>query len=119
MIHKSSPREEIVGAVRRMRDGETLMSVGEIIEWMGLADRAKERDAAARSLSGRLTPREREVLRALGDGLDNREISHRLGIALDTERNYVASLLNKLGAHTRLQALVIAIRHGLLDVNGG
>lgn len=116
VIHKASPLDEIVGAVRRLCAGEALLSPGQIIEWMGLADLQRARDAAAVYLQKRLTPREREVLQALAEGLDNKEISHRLGISPDTGRNYVASLLAKLGVHTRLQALVTAIRHDLVDV---
>ena len=63
-----------------------------------------------------LTPREREILVALADGLSDKEIADRLFIGDKTVRNHVTNLLSKLGAESRLQALVIAIRHGVVRV---
>ena len=116
VVHKFVSLDEIVTAVRRMCTGEALLSAGQIIELMGLAASQREREAAARSASERLTPREKEILQGLGQGLNNKEIARRMGVAVDTERNYMATLMTKLGAHTRLQALVTASRHGLVDL---
>ena len=117
MVHKSSSLQEIVDAVRRLCAEGTLLSTGQLIELMGLAANQRERAAEARSAAERLTPQEKEILQGLGQGLGNKEIARRLGVAVDTERNYMATLLTKLGAHTRLQALVIAIRYGLVDLH--
>jgi DNA-binding NarL/FixJ family response regulator len=65
----------------------------------------------------RLTPREKEVLDAVAEGLDGKEISERLHISLRTERNHMASILAKFGVNSRLQALVFAIRHGVVNVD--
>ena len=62
-----------------------------------------------------LTPREREVLKALAAGLDGQTIADRLGISIRTERNHVARILSKLGVHTQLQAVLYALRYGLMD----
>jgi len=61
-----------------------------------------------------LTDRERDVLRLLADGLSNRAIAQELFLAESTVKGYVASLLHKLGADSRLQAVVRAQRSGLL-----
>jgi DNA-binding NarL/FixJ family response regulator len=61
-----------------------------------------------------LTPREREVLQLLADGLDARAVARGLGISLHTSRGYIKSLLLKLGAHSQLQAVAIAGRNGLI-----
>ncbi len=61
-----------------------------------------------------LTPREREVLRMMGDGLANKEIATRLRISDHTVKFHVASILGKLGASTRTEAVTIAMRRGLL-----
>jgi len=63
-----------------------------------------------------LTRRERDVLRLLADGLDARAIATDLGISVNTCRGYVKSLLMKLGAHSQLEAVVIATNHGLVSV---
>jgi len=61
-----------------------------------------------------LTPREREVLSLLDRGEPTREMAGELGISITTVRNHVQGILRKLGAHSRLEAVSIARRHGLL-----
>ena len=61
-----------------------------------------------------LTPREREVLALLAEGLSNKLLCRRLGIAPSTVKIHVARVLAELGASTRLQAVVVAQRLGLL-----
>ena len=61
-------------------------------------------------------PREIEVLQALAEGLDSREIAERLHISLRTERNHMANILSKLEIHSQLQALVFALRHGVVEL---
>jgi len=62
-----------------------------------------------------LTQREHEVLRMLAAGLDLTTIARELSISLNTCRGHVKSLLAKLGAHSQLQAVVIAMRYRLID----
>ena len=62
-----------------------------------------------------LTHRECEVLKALAAGLDGQAIAERLGMSIRTERNHVARILTKLGVHTQLQAVLFALRYGLID----
>ena len=57
-----------------------------------------------------LTEREREVLALMSDGLSNQAIADRLVVSVHTVRNHVANLSAKLGAHSKLEALSIAIR---------
>jgi len=66
-----------------------------------------------------LTKREREVLQMLAAGLDARLIAREMGISVNTCRGYVKSLLAKLGAHSQLEAVAIAMRHGLIHVHSG
>ena len=63
-----------------------------------------------------LTRREREVLQMLAAGLDARLIARKMGISVHTCRGYVKSLLAKLGAHSQREAVAIAMRHGLINV---
>ena len=63
-----------------------------------------------------LTQREQEVLQMLAAGLEARMIAQEIGISLNTCRGYVKSLLAKLGAHSQLEAVAIAMRHGLINV---
>jgi DNA-binding CsgD family transcriptional regulator len=62
-----------------------------------------------------LTPRQQEVLRLLGEGLETNDIARRLGIAEETARNHIRALLRAIGAHSRLEAVVMGMRMGVLD----
>jgi len=64
-----------------------------------------------------LSPREQEVLLLLAEGLSNTEIAAELGIAVNTVRNHVRNILEKLGLRNRVQAAVYAVRCGLLPVD--
>lgn len=63
-----------------------------------------------------LSPREREVLALLAEGLSNRELGDRLGISRHTAKFHVNAILDKLGATTRTEAVVLAARTGLLSL---
>ena len=63
-----------------------------------------------------LTPREREVLDLVADGLPNKAIARSLGISEHTAKFHVGSLLGKLGASSRTEAVTIATRRGLLSI---
>jgi len=63
---------------------------------------------------GALTPREREVLALLAEGLGNKAVAARLGIAERTAKFHVESILGKLGAGTRAEAVVLAARRGMV-----
>jgi DNA-binding NarL/FixJ family response regulator len=67
-----------------------------------------------RELPEPLTPREREVLQMISAGLGNKEIAGRMSISEHTVKFHVASILGKLGASTRTEAVSIGIRHGLV-----
>jgi DNA-binding NarL/FixJ family response regulator len=62
----------------------------------------------------RLTAREEEVLALMGEGLDPRAIAERLVVSRHTARGHVKSIMMKLGAHTQLEAVIVATRSGLL-----
>jgi DNA-binding NarL/FixJ family response regulator len=81
---------------------------------MGLAGPPVVRRVDPIRLAGRLTPREREVLVRLADGLDNRAIARQLGVEYSTVRGYVRSLIEKLGARSRVDVVGIAYRTGLV-----
>jgi DNA-binding NarL/FixJ family response regulator len=56
------------------------------------------------------------VLQALAEGLESKEIAERLNITVETERTHMVNILHKLNVHSRLQALVIAARYGLVQI---
>jgi DNA-binding NarL/FixJ family response regulator len=116
VVNKSAGVEEIIEALRRVADGQTLMPAQELVELMRLASKEREEREQVERRVQRLTPREREVLQALADGLNNKEIARQLSITVETQRTHMVNILSKLGVHSQLQALVFAIRHELVEV---
>jgi DNA-binding CsgD family transcriptional regulator len=93
--------------------------VAETVDLRRSAGRERERARDEQRLIDRLTLREREVLQLLADDLDSRGVASRLHITPRTQRNHVANSLAKLGVHSQLQALVLALRHGVVEVPWG
>src|SRR5918992_3540297 len=116
VLSKTTHLEQVVDAVRHLRAGESLMSLEEVVKLLRFASLRREEEYEARQAIEKLTPREIEVLQALALGLDSEGIAQRLQIALRTERNHIASILAKLGVHSQLQALVFALRHGIVEI---
>jgi DNA-binding NarL/FixJ family response regulator len=116
VVHKSADVDEILEATRRISEGETLLSPDELVEMLRIAGQNREEEREARSNIEQLTRREREVLQALSEGLSNKEIAERLHMSVDTERTHMMNILSKLGVHSRLQALLFAARHGLVEI---
>jgi DNA-binding CsgD family transcriptional regulator len=61
-----------------------------------------------------LTPREREILQQMAEGLPNKQIALRLSISLHTVKFHVASILAKLGVQSRTEAVTLGVRQGLV-----
>ena len=116
VLHKAAALDEIVSAVRRLGAGEWLFAPHELVEMLRFVSRHREQQREATLLLQQLTPREREVLRALAAGLDSKQIAERLYITVETERTHMVNILSKLGVHSRLQALVFALRHGAVAI---
>jgi DNA-binding NarL/FixJ family response regulator len=107
-VSKTRGVSEVTTAVRAAAAGEAVISPEML---MRLLPRFR---GAATEPSLKLTDREVEVLRLLADGLSNAAIGERLVVSVHTVRNHVANLAAKLGAHSRLEVLSIAMRTGLL-----
>ena len=106
--HKSA--QDVVSAVRLAAAGEAWISPDRLVRRLPRLRRSTK----AHQLGSDLTAREREVLALLADGLSSEAIASRLYLSANTVRNHVQSLLTKLGAHSRLEAVSIAARAGLL-----
>ncbi len=107
-VSKTRSLQEVTSAVRAAAAGEAVISPEMLAR---LLPRLHRGGTAARS---DLTEREREVLGLLADGLSNAAIASTLSVSVHTVRNHIANLSAKLGAHSKLEALSIAVRDGLL-----
>jgi DNA-binding NarL/FixJ family response regulator len=104
---KDTSDGDMVDGLRRLFAGESVISPG-------IAARLAGEPGDGDDGAVRLTAREREVLDLLAEGCSNREISERLVLAEATVKEYVGTLLRKLGVSSRLQAVVRASEAGLL-----
>ncbi len=113
-LMKTTPVAEVVDAIRRAASGEMLLSRDEL-DALLRTGRERSRQAADRQRTlPQLTAREREVLALMAQAIDVQTIAGRLGISVNTARGYVQQVLEKLGAHSRLEAVVRANELGLL-----
>jgi DNA-binding NarL/FixJ family response regulator len=90
------------------------------LEGLSVSDRSFEHptleETEPEPLSDTLTDRERDVLRLVAEGLTNKAIAARLGIRESTVKDHVNSMLSKLGAQSRTEAVTIALRRGLIAI---
>jgi DNA-binding NarL/FixJ family response regulator/signal transduction histidine kinase len=113
-LDKTAHLDEVVDAVRRLRAGETLLDLDEVIELLRFAGSRRAQEREHHQAIESLTPREHEVLQALADGLNSQTIADRLHITTRTQRNHVANILTKLGVHSQLQAVLLALRYDIV-----
>lgn len=117
VLHKSTPLLEIVEAVKKVANGEALISRRELIEHIQLSRQQREAQQETAALVSRLTGRERDVLMALGQGLSDKEIAERLFVSKETVHTHMVNMMGKLGVDSRMQALIFALRAGLVTLD--
>jgi DNA-binding NarL/FixJ family response regulator len=111
-LSKSATVDDLVQAIRAAAAGEVLVSPALLAR---LLPRLRREQSGA---VGALTPREVEVLGLLAHGLTNSGIADQLGISVNTVRNHMQNVLAKLGVHSKLEALAVAVREGIVDQDG-
>jgi DNA-binding NarL/FixJ family response regulator len=116
-LHKSVGLRDIVEGVRRLAAGESLFSPQEMVDLLRLAGEQREQDRDVQAGFARLSPREHEVLQAVAEGLSDKEVAERLRVRADTVRAHMTSILGKLGVDSRLQAVLLALRHRVVSVS--
>ena len=105
--------EELVATLRAVASGLVVVQPALSIELMH-ASRVVQSSGNPATVTMPLTPREREVLALLAQGLANKVIASRLGITEHTVKTHVAAVYEKLGAGNRAEAVVAAARRGLI-----
>jgi DNA-binding NarL/FixJ family response regulator len=110
-VNKTDPIETLLEVIQAAHDGESLAPVADLDEIL------TRLPTVTGSPGADLSPRELEVLRLVGAGLPNKLVARRLDISNNTAGNHVRNILYKLGAHSRLEAVAIAVRTGLIDLD--
>jgi NarL family two-component system response regulator LiaR len=112
---KDTPREKLIEAIKDTAAGKT--PVDPTVAGKLFAQMTARGALPDTSIADDLSEREREVLGLLARGLTNAEIAGRLYLSEGTVRNYVSAILAKLGVPDRTQAAVLALRHGLANMD--
>jgi DNA-binding NarL/FixJ family response regulator len=115
-LTKRASADQIVEAVRRASVGEVLIPVALFAKAIARQRKTVTEKLAHDKLVAEFTPRELDVLRLLAEGLDTATLAERLGIASHTVEWHVRHLIEKLGVHSKLQAVIAAARMGLIEL---
>ena len=115
---KDIPLDEVAGAVRAVHGGQSLINpsmAGKLLtEFATLAKRDDE-ERAQELPAPRLTEREMQVLKLVARGMNNRDIAKELFISENTVKNHVRNILEKLQIHSRMEAVMVAVREKLIE----
>jgi len=108
--------EEVAGAIHAVARGQSLISppmASKLLrEFNALARQAAEREQLPAPV---LTPRELEVLKLVARGMSNKEVADHLFISENTVKNHVRNILEKLQIHSRMEAVMVAVREKLIE----
>lgn len=110
---KDTSREALIQAIQDIASGNTPVDTkvaGKLFHQL-----AKQIIPGDTTIGENLSQREKEILKLIAQGLPNAEIAHTLFLSEGTVRNYVSSILEKLGVDDRTQAAVVALRYGLVE----
>jgi DNA-binding NarL/FixJ family response regulator len=111
---KSEAASELVAGIRLAAQGDMLIPAEALSDLVSRLGEMTQRESERRRLRAGITPRELEVLHLMASGLDNHAIAERLTISFATVRGHVQSILEKLGAHSKLEAVARAAEYDLL-----
>jgi DNA-binding NarL/FixJ family response regulator len=116
---KDIPLDEVADAVRAVYGGQSLINpsmAGKLLtEFSTLARRDSETERPQQVPAPKLTDREMEVLKLVARGMNNRDIAKELFISENTVKNHVRNILEKLQIHSRMEAVMIAVREKLIE----
>jgi two-component system NarL family response regulator len=115
---KDIPLDEVAEAVRAVHGGQSLISpamAGKLLTEFATLARRTEEERVQQVPAPKLTDRETEVLTLVAKGMNNREIARELFISENTVKNHVRNILEKLQIHSRMEAVMIALRDKLIE----
>ena len=116
IVRKYEPIDRIVSAIVAAARGEVLVDADELARLLREVAAQRAGSRSVRLLLDSLTKREAEVLQLLGEGMANDEMARRLFISTSTAQTHVRNILAKFNVGSRLEAVVLAARHGRITV---
>lgn len=115
VAHKSLDIVAFLDVVRSVAEGASLLDPTQTARWLAAVGRARDAGWEARLMREKLSPRELEVLQLLAQGLGGEAIGERLTVSPETAHTHIRNLRAKLGASSRLEAVALALRLGLVE----
>ena len=114
---EGDPDEEVADAIRSVWAGQSRISPSMASKLLTeFAAISKEADERPQMPAPKLTDREMEVLRLVAQGLNNRDIAKQLFISENTVKNHIRNILEKLHLHSRMEAVVYAVREKMIEI---
>jgi DNA-binding NarL/FixJ family response regulator len=109
--------DEVSAAIRAVAGGQSLISPAMASKLLSeFASMIKKSDDSRQIPAPRLTDRELDVLKLVARGMNNREIGAKLFISENTVKNHIRNILEKLQLHSRMEAVMYAVREKILDI---
>jgi len=112
VLRKTEAIAELARSVRQAHRGEAINEPEEVERALRRLRHRRAQDAGSAERLSRLTPRELEILQLMAEGRSPEAISAALGVTPATLRTHTQNLITRLGVHSKMEALVLAIRHG-------
>jgi DNA-binding NarL/FixJ family response regulator len=114
---KEIPIEEVADAIRSVWQGQSRISPSMASKLLTeFANMSKQTNDRPQMPAPKLTDREMEVLKLVAQGMNNRDIAKDLFISENTVKNHIRNILEKLHLHSRMEAVVYAVREKLLEI---
>jgi NarL family two-component system response regulator LiaR len=113
---KDAPADEVLAAVKAAAEGEVLIEPAALSRLLHQVSKERDERRDVQALFDNLSEREWEILRHLAGGGRNDQIAAALFISPQTVQTHVRNVLGKLGVHSKLEAVALAVKHGQIDV---
>jgi DNA-binding NarL/FixJ family response regulator len=115
-LGKDEAADEVLGAALAAAEGETLIDPATLARLLHQVTKERERRREVETLFATLSEREWEILRSLVNGERNDDIAASLFISPQTVQTHVRNVLGKLGVHSKLEAVALAVKHDQVEI---
>jgi NarL family two-component system response regulator LiaR len=113
-VPKTHAADELVGVIKRAAEGDMILPSGEIGAILDRLRQSRRVRSEAEEILGQLSSREIQILQALSEAKSTSEVAASLFISPLTVQSHVKSILGKLGVRSKLEAVMMALRHGVI-----
>jgi two-component system nitrate/nitrite response regulator NarL len=115
-LGKDEPADEVLAAAKAAAEGEVLIDPATLARLLHQVTKEREEQREIQARFAGLSDREREILRHVAQGERNDDIAAALFISPQTVQTHVRNVLGKLGVHSKLEAVALAVRHSQIDL---